>query len=79
MTTNTGQNTFLNSNARGARKSTPVATAGVSSANPAKPQRPAPSRALIAQRAYEIWVSEGRQPGCDQKHWFEAELQLQRA
>jgi hypothetical protein len=79
MTTNTGQNTSPNSNARGARKSTPVATAGVASANPAKPQRAAPSQALIAQRAYEIWLSQGREQGCAQKHWFEAELQLQHA
>jgi hypothetical protein len=79
MTTNTGQNTFPNSNARNSRKSTPVATAGVSSANPAKPQRAAPSQTLIAKKAYEIWLSQGQQPGCDQKHWFEAERQLQHA
>jgi hypothetical protein len=59
-------------------KSTPVATAAVSPVKPAKPQRTAPSQALIAQRAYEIWLSQGQQPGCDQKHWFEAEQQLQR-
>jgi hypothetical protein len=77
MTTNTGQNTSLNSNARGARKSTPVATPALSSANPAKPQRAAPSQALIAQKAYEIWFSQGRKPGCEQQNWFEAERQLQ--
>jgi hypothetical protein len=61
-------------------KSTPAATASVSSVNPAKPtRRTAPSQAAIAQRAYEIWLSQGQQPGCDQKHWFEAEQQLQRA
>jgi hypothetical protein len=60
-------------------KPTPVATASASLRNPTKPQRAAPSEALIAQRAYEIWLSQGQQPGCDQKHWFEAELQLQRA
>ena len=79
MNTNTGQNTSLNSNNRGARKSTSVTTSSVSVVNPAKPQRAAPSQALIAQKAYEIWLSQGQQPGCDQKHWFEAELQLQRA
>ncbi|MGA2176738.1 MAG: DUF2934 domain-containing protein [Verrucomicrobiota bacterium] len=60
-------------------KSTPVATAGVSSVNPAKSQRARPSQAAIAQKAYEIWLSQGQEQGCDRKHWFEAELQLQRA
>jgi hypothetical protein len=46
--------------------------------SPAKPQAAPPSQELIAQRAYEIWLSQGQQSGCDQKHWFEAELQLQR-
>jgi hypothetical protein len=48
-------------------------------ANPAKPQRAAPSQAEIAQKAYEIWLSQGQESGCDQKHWFEAELQLRHA
>jgi hypothetical protein len=43
---------------------------------PSKQQGAGPSQALIAQRAYEIWLSQGQQPGCDQKHWFEAEHQL---
>jgi hypothetical protein len=34
---------------------------------------------MIALKAYEIWLSGGQQPGCDQKHWFEAEQQLQSA
>jgi hypothetical protein len=42
----------------------------------AKPHRAAVSQAVIAQKAYEIWVSQGKEPGCDQKNWFEAELQL---
>jgi hypothetical protein len=79
MTTNLGQNRSSNSNAGAARTSTPVATAGVYSGKPAKPQKTAPSHALIAKKAYEIWLAQGQQPGCDQKHWFEAELQLQRA
>jgi hypothetical protein len=77
MTTNPGQNTSPNSNARGARTSAPVATAGVSPANPAKPQK-ALAHTTIAQKAYQIWLAQGQQPGCDQKHWFEAERQLQR-
>jgi tetratricopeptide (TPR) repeat protein len=48
-------------------------------ATAAKPQRSAPSQALIAQKAYDLWVSEGQEWGYDQKHWFEAELQLQQA
>jgi hypothetical protein len=62
-------------------KSTPIATAGsVSSVKPsAEQQGTGLSQALIAKRAYEIWLSQGQQPGCDQKNWFQAELQLQRA
>ena len=48
-------------------------------ATAAKPQRAAASQAVIAQKAYEIWVSQGKEQGCDQKNWFEAELQLQHA
>jgi hypothetical protein len=77
MTTNPGQNTSPNSNARGARTS--VATAGAFSANPAKSQKAGLSHAAIAKMAYQIWLAQGQQPGCDQKHWFEAELRLQRA
>jgi hypothetical protein len=47
--------------------------------NPAKGRKAAPSQAVIAQKAYEIWLSHGQEPGCDQKHWFEAEQQLQQA
>ena len=79
MTTNEVRTTFPTTRAGGAIKSTPFATASASSRNSTKPQRTAPSQALIAQRAYEIWLSQGQKPGCDQKNWFEAELQLQRA
>jgi hypothetical protein len=78
MTTNSGRNTSPTSIDRGVVKSPPVATASISSVNPVKPPRSAPSQAVIAQKAYEIWLSQGQQPGCDQKHWFEAEQQLQR-
>jgi hypothetical protein len=60
-------------------KSTPIATASVSSLKLAKPQKAALPQATIAQKAYEIWLSQGQQSGCEQKHWFEAERQLQRA
>jgi hypothetical protein len=60
-----------NSSAAGAVRSIPV--------NPGKPQRTAPSQTAIAKKAYEIWLSRGQERGCDQQHWFEAELQLQQA
>ena len=53
--------------------------AAVSLLNPSKPRRTAPTHAAIATNAYEIWLSSGRETGNDQKHWFEAELQLQRS
>ena len=81
MIANTGLNTVPTSTARSGSKSAPVGTASEPLVNPAEPQtqRPAPSQAIIAQLAYEIWVSEGQEPGSDQKHWFEAEKQLQLA
>lgn len=30
----------------------------------------------ISRRAYEIWESEGRPPGCDLRHWLQAEQEL---
>jgi len=76
MTANSGQTTSSTSSARGGMKSTPVATRGGFLGNPARRQKAAPSQAAIAKKAYEIWLLQGQQPGCDQKHWFEAELQL---
>ena len=58
-------------------KTTPVAAVNAALASPATPQSAAPSEALIAQTAYQIWLSQGQESGCDQKHWFEAKLQLQ--
>jgi hypothetical protein len=75
----TSSTTPFISSARGATKSTPVAAAGVSSVKPGKSQKAAPSQAAIAQKAYEIWLARGQEPGCEQKHWFEAEQQLRRA
>jgi hypothetical protein len=57
-------------------KSTPAAIATAAPITPAQPQRAAHSHTQIAQKAYEIWLAQGQQAGCDQKHWFEAELQL---
>ena len=33
-------------------------------------------RAEIARRAYEIWLSEGAEHGCDLDHWLRAEREL---
>ena len=45
-------------------------------ANTSKPQKAPPSQARVAQLAYEIWISTGKQPGRDQQNWFEAECRL---
>jgi hypothetical protein len=79
MITNTRQTAPSTSNGRGATKSTQVATGIGPLLNPSKLQSAAPSPAAIAEKAYAIWLSQGQKPGCDQKNWFEAELQLQRA
>jgi hypothetical protein len=50
-----------------------------SGARDANKQKAASSHEGIAKRAYEIWLAEGQQPGCEQKNWFQAEAQLQRA
>ena len=33
-------------------------------------------RAEITRRAYEIWMSEGAEHGCDLDHWLRAEREL---
>jgi Protein of unknown function (DUF2934) len=42
----------------------------------AKKQKAAPPREAVEKMAYKLWLSQGQQPGCDQKNWFEAEAQL---
>ena len=32
----------------------------------------------IAERAFEIWEREGKPEGCERKHWFDAEEELQK-
>jgi hypothetical protein len=59
----------------GAPKPASAAT-NVALMNPARQESLAPTEEDIAKRAYEIWLSLGREPGQDQKHWFEAERQL---
>jgi len=36
----------------------------------------APAHEMIAQKAYELWLASGQQPGCEEQNWFEAERQL---
>jgi len=79
MITNTRQTAPSTSNGRGATKSTQVATGGGSSLKPSKPQSAAPSQAMIAEKAYQLWLSQGQAPGHDQEHWFQAERQLRHA
>jgi len=54
-------------------------TSPTSSTRGAKNEHAVPSAEAVAKKAYEIWLSEGQKSGCDQKNWFEAERQLQRA
>jgi hypothetical protein len=57
-------------------KSTQVAIGSGSLRNPSKLQSAAPSPTAIAEKAYELWLAQGQEPGRDQEHWFEAERQL---
>jgi hypothetical protein len=50
-----------------------------SSVQDAQKQKPVPSQAQVAQKAYEIWISTGKQPDRDQQNWFEAEWQLRQS
>jgi hypothetical protein len=38
--------------------------------------KPEPTHVQIANRAFEIYVSRGGEPGHDTEDWFEAERQL---
>jgi hypothetical protein len=79
MITNTKQTGSPTSRERNSMKPTPVATASASLPNPSTPQRTALSQAVIAEKAYEIWLSLGQVIGRDQENWFEAERQLRQA
>ena len=50
-----------------------------SSVQDEKKQKTALSHEAVEKMAYKIWLSQGQQPGCDQKNWFEAEAQLKAA
>jgi hypothetical protein len=42
----------------------------------ASPKPPSPSQEEIARRAYEIFVSRGREPGHEAEDWQQAEREL---
>jgi hypothetical protein len=76
MITNTGKTAPPTSSEWGAMKSTQVAIGKGSLRNPSKLQSASPSPTVIAEKAHEIWLAQGQEPGRDQEHWFEAERQL---
>jgi len=76
MTITTGKTSSPAPGERRIVKSTPVAAASMSLLNPSKPGKTAPSQADIGAKAYEIWLSQGKEAGHDQEHWLEAEQQL---
>lgn len=41
-----------------------------------KPTKPAPTEQDIRERAYQIYLERGRQPGHDVDDWFQAEREL---
>ena len=76
MIMNTGKYPSPGSREPAAAKPTQAAAALAFMHNPPKKTKAAPSEAEISTKAYEIWLSQGQQPGHDQEHWFQAEQQL---
>jgi hypothetical protein len=54
----------------------PAAVAKAATFIPLKTEKAALSQEAIGTKAYEIWMSRGREQGQGQAHWFEAERQL---
>ena len=82
MTIATEKTPTPTSSGQKAIKSIHNAIAKAARLNPLKTEKAAPEKAVpsceaIGIKAYEIWMSRGREPGRDQEHWFEAERQLQ--
>jgi len=48
-------------------------------ARSAKSQTRTLSHQAIAEKAFEIWLSQGQPIGFEQQNWLEAELQLKQA
>ncbi len=76
MIMNAGQTSSTSPRPSAPLKPSHAAATGVSLLSPSKKEKAAPTRAEIEKKAYEIWLSLGKEPGQDQKHWFEAERQL---
>ncbi len=76
MITNTRQTAPPTSSQQGGMKSTKFATGHASSLNPSKPQSATPPHAMIAEKAYAIWLAHGQIAGRAEEHWYEAERQL---
>lgn len=77
MTANTSRTQFSGPSRPGLAKSTQAAAPVAALTRPAKAIA-APSHDEIGLRAYEIWLSTGKQSGRDQEHWFQAEHELSR-
>lgn len=45
---------------------------------PADSPAPQADPEVVAACAYYIWEQKGRPEGCQDEHWFQAELELQR-
>ena len=76
MTTNTSGTQFSGSSQPGGKKPTQAAATLAFLRNPLKKAKAAPSHEEIVLRAYEIWLSTGKESGRDQEHWFQAEREL---
>jgi Protein of unknown function (DUF2934) len=75
MTTNTSKTQFSGSSQPGSTKST-QAVALVAALPERSKAKAAASHEDIVLRAYEIWLSTGKESGHDQEHWFQAEREL---
>jgi hypothetical protein len=79
MTPNTRQIQTSAAREGGRTKQSQGPAASEFSIKPVRKETAAPSEPEIAEKAYEIWLSQGQETGQDQKHWFEAERQLRNA
>ena len=77
MTAITSRTQFPGSSQPGFAKPTQAAAPVAALPKPAK-AKATPSHDEIVLKAYEIWLSTGKQSGHDQEHWFQAEHELSR-
>ena len=76
MKTNPVRKSSTASKTQSTAKHLPPGAAGASSMTRIGPQKTASMQDLIAEKAYQIWLSQGKQPDSEQRNWLEAELQL---